>query len=182
MRNIQRLAAVLSAAAFLLTGTLTGPAQATATVDGIPAKALAYLFKMHPQAKLLDSNTVLLEPGVELQKVAPSQMGILVGSCQYQRLCLWSNAGWTGYKLSLWACGYVNLTSHAYPDGGSWSDRPSSIVNNQTSGTVSFFWDGTDGSGYLGPQHSYGYRENLSLDVAESGGNWDNRMSRVFVC
>ncbi|SCL20243.1 hypothetical protein GA0074692_0819 [Micromonospora pallida] len=82
------------------------------------------------------------------------------------------------------ACGYRNLQDFSPPSGGglNWDNRISSLVNNQTTGTVSKFWDFTNGTSYLGDQKAYGYRENLVYDSAASGGTWNDRISRVFVC
>ena len=63
-----------------------------------------------------------------------------------------------------------------------WDNAVSSLVNNQSSGTISHFYNYTNTTGYIGQQHAYGYRDNLALDTSSSGGNWDNKISRVFVC
>lgn len=87
--------------------------------------------------------------------------GAQEGSCASGYLCLWGGPNYTGPKLALYRCGWTNLGAYPYPGGGTWADKASSLVNNQTGGAVSFFYD--NGVQVL-DQHSYGYRDNLAYD------------------
>jgi len=76
---------------------------------------------------------------------------------------LFSEPGFSGYRLSLYYCGFADLIQYNFPTGGYWNDRTSSIVNYQSSGTLSDFynWDGRHNFVWLACLWSY----------PETGGN-----------
>jgi hypothetical protein len=79
-------------------------------------------------------------------------------NCAYYYLCLFSESDFTGYKLSLYYCGFVDLGRINFPGGGKWNDKTSSIVNHQTPNTASGFynWDGVSQWVYVTGLWSYG--------------------------
>jgi hypothetical protein len=101
------------------------------------------------------------------------------GSCPYYHVCVWEHANYQGPGRAFSACRTVNLVNYGF------NDRASSIVNNQTPGTVSYFYDSSAPNISL-RQHAYGYRDNLMLDYAEIpgpwGNNWNDRIDRISVC
>ena len=183
MRTTQRLSLALGVVVALLFGVMTTPAHAvSSSTQGFSATELAQIFKMHPGAKKIDSNTIEVEPGVILAGPTGSDSGVNAAYCEYKYLCVWQYAYYGGASYRFFNCGTVAMVDFPFPSGGNWSNTISSLVNNQTAGTISYFWDDTNKTIYLGQQHSYGYRDNLSLDSAASGGNWDNRISMIQVC
>jgi hypothetical protein len=124
---------------------------------------------------------VPLAPGVDL--LLPQHDGHVVGegrgACPGYHLCLWEHAHYRGPGLGLYSCRNHNLADYGF------QDRASSLVNNQTPGTMSYFYDGAAANISL-RQHAYGYRDNLMLDYAAvpgpHGNNWNDRIDRVRVC
>ncbi|MGW1062392.1 peptidase inhibitor family I36 protein [Micromonospora rubida] len=173
----------------LVIGVNIAPAQAADSAAGAATSAsadVARILAANPGSRQLNASDVELEPGVimSVPESRTADFGIQAGTCTYKYLCLWSGANWTGYKLSLTRCGWTYLQNYAWPNGGDWRDKTTSLVNNQTTGVISHFYD-SDIYGnqlYLGPQHSYGYRANLAYDTAAVGGSWDERMDDILVC
>src|SRR5258707_542381 len=73
-------------------------------------------------------------------------------TCNYQYLCVWSDANYTGYTKSFYYCGTVDLLNEYWPGtnvrmyhAGAFANfeatNVSSVFNNQSRGTVSIFQD-----------------------------------------
>ncbi|MEU1854271.1 peptidase inhibitor family I36 protein [Streptomyces sp. NPDC019990] len=91
-------------------------------------------------------------------------------SCSYEYLCLWDGANWTGTKLSFSVCAFRDLSDYGF------SDRLTSYKNNQTSGTVSKFynWEGR----WVYKFGSTAYHTEDSL----ANTPWNNMIDGVNVC
>jgi hypothetical protein len=109
-----------------------------------------------PGARWIDADTLELQPGVQLSRVTGDASP--AASCRYLYICLFSGTYHTGYRLDLTVCGGVfNLGNVAYPGGGYWNDKMSSFINNQSTGTVTRFynWDGVSRWVYLYSSTAY---------------------------
>lgn len=98
------------------------------------------------------------------------------GACPYYHLCFWKDTYYHGASKEFYYCGFVDLEGLPWTLGwGDVDNDASSLVNNQTSGTTSVFWDVEGGRASLS-QHSYGYRDNLVID------GWNDRITYILVC
>ncbi len=91
-------------------------------------------------------------------------------SCPHEYLCLWDGAYWTGTKHTFWACGYVNLSDRGF------NDRLTSYKNNQTTGTVSSFYNWEGSWVYKFGSRAYHTEDSLANTP------WNNMIDRVLVC
>ncbi|MGW4440894.1 peptidase inhibitor family I36 protein [Streptomyces sp. NPDC004596] len=91
-------------------------------------------------------------------------------SCSYEYLCLWDGANWTGTKLSFTVCAFRDLSDYGF------NDRLTSYKNNQTTGTVSKFynWEGS----WVYKLGSTAYHTEDSL----ANTPWNNMIDGVRVC
>jgi hypothetical protein len=115
-------------------------------------------------------------------------------NCPYFHLCVFEDPGLRGHGLAFKYCDAdpavsdrqnYNLSAYAHPNGGNWMNRISSLENNQTAGTMSYFHD-------LGrppitvpvlEQRAYGYRLDLRANFDPiSGLSVDNRIDVLDVC
>jgi hypothetical protein len=94
------------------------------------------------------------------------------GSCSYQHLCLFKDALYSGDRIDLFYCGYVNLFWERL---SMWREI-SSLVNNQTIGTVSAFYETSSSRNPLFWETAYGYRDNLAVD------GWNDQIGYIHVC
>ena len=99
-------------------------------------------------------------------------------ACPAYYLCFWKDTHYSGPWHNFYYCGFDRLSNNYWSGAfvDSVNNDASSLVNNQTSGTISVFWDDILGGGPSFQQHSYGYRDNLVID------GWNDRISRVLVC
>ncbi|WP_431040517.1 hypothetical protein ACQUSR_00520 [Streptomyces sp. P1-3] len=136
----------ISAAALAV--ALVAPAgSAAATAPKEPAggtelqEKLDILKRANPGARQLDSHTIKLRNGVIARVTLASGASAedWPPSCGHGYLCLFSGVLGTGSRLDLFRCGFVNIGW----DYG-WSDKLRSLVDRQTSGTRSSFfnWNG----------------------------------------
>ncbi|MGW8065394.1 hypothetical protein ACVV2G_24785 [Streptomyces ziwulingensis] len=91
-------------------------------------------------------------------------------SCSYTYLCLWDGANWTGSKLSLYVCGFRDLSDYGF------SDRLTSYKNNQTTGTRSLFYNWQGSWVYKFDSHAYHTEDSLA------NTSWNNMIDGVRVC
>ncbi|MGW6415023.1 hypothetical protein [Streptomyces sp. NPDC055055] len=91
-------------------------------------------------------------------------------SCTYEYLCLWDGANWTGTKLSFTVCAFRNMSDYGFVD------RLTSYKNNQTTGTISQFynWEGT----WVYKFGSRAYHTEDSL----ANTPWNNMIDGIQVC
>jgi hypothetical protein len=141
-----------------------------------------------PGARQISANEIELEPGVQMKLAIPGQAKtphVQDDFCPFQDLCAWQDAGFTGHSLTFLTCGHEwNLGKYAFPGGGFWNDKISSIVNNQTSGTHSYFYNYTGNNVWarvlsIDAGH---YLTDLSKDTAEGGGGLNDKIDGVHVC
>jgi hypothetical protein len=136
-------------------------------------------------------NAVEVKPGVVI-RMYPTGVhpNIPWYGCSYTLLCVWTNADQGGYEKDFYTCQNVNLGGLTMPNGRPWNDQISSIVNNQTPGTVSHFYDYV-GSGdpnnsanwYRLASVAAGHRlQNLSYDTDDRGRSINDRIDIVHVC
>ncbi|MBI3898833.1 MAG: hypothetical protein HY308_11115 [Gammaproteobacteria bacterium] len=110
-------------------------------------------------ARQLSEDTVELKPGVSVtvvpkEKLEKQNQGAgqlttqaqtaATPSCGYGVLCLFQHTSGDnfGYRMNLYKCGeFVYLWDHKMGNGTQWNNQVSAIINNQTTGTTSHFWD-----------------------------------------
>jgi hypothetical protein len=163
------------------------PSPALAADSNAVERQIGYLLGAHPGAKRIDTYSVEVRDGVLITVPAPKSSGITpTANCAYYWLCLWSEYGLVGPRIAFTKCGLgvQNIGNLAYPHGGTWSDKVSSIMNNQTPGTWSSFYDWYVGGGwdYLKSLRAYGYLYNLANDRADDGSHMNDRIDGIHVC
>jgi len=141
-------AMIVRTALALLTGTVVALVPTAAHAGTAQAEAdqiLAGLIEANPGAQRVDSTTVKLANGVIAQvSTNTNSRNSLAGGayrdCGYGWLCMYDTTYYQGSRLKFYNCGFVNIGS-AY----GWSDRFRSLINNQTTGTWSEFynWNGS---------------------------------------
>jgi hypothetical protein len=159
---------VVGAVGVLLAAGLATPAYAQAAKN-TPSVALQSLLDMYPGSVAVAPDTIRIAPGILLSlpagypadkpvpavdssksSAAASFSGggtvspMSAWSCSYLYLCLYSEDGGLGYRLSLYYCGFVDLGTINFPGGGKWNDKASSAYNHQSPNATSYFynWDG----------------------------------------
>jgi hypothetical protein len=193
-------------------GLAMAAAAVTACVDGSPneitsmssadveASAAAKLkldiadvLARAPGSRLISANEIEIGPGLTMklggyQVTATSS---LTAYCAFTDMCVFNNANFNvgtfnGTQLNFWRCGDEwNLGLIPFPGGGSWSDKVSSIINNQTSNTWSYFYDYTGANNVwkrVVSVNADNHLANLALDTAEDGGGLNDRIDGVHVC
>jgi hypothetical protein len=101
------------------------------------------------------------------------------GACPYYYVCVYQgrNEGGPAVPLGFYYCRTVNLADWGF------SNITSSLINNQTDGTVSYFYDDAYSSSTpILAQRAYGYRQDLAYDTASDGNNSNDRIDRIKVC
>jgi hypothetical protein len=156
--------------ALVLTATIVAPAQvANAAGEASPRAAWAQQVRAEgldaQQARLLQSevdkiiagmktgghqisaNEVMSDdgrvkvtvpvPGEERARALSSAQG--QATCEYNYLCLYAGRNWTGSSWWFWACEFHDLGDYG------WNDNLESYFNDQSSGSVSKFynWQGS---------------------------------------
>jgi len=145
-----------------------------------------------PGARQINANTIEMAPGfyVGLPAAAPagSRTANAVSpraTCSSGYLCVWTDAAYGGTFAYFQTCGYEwDLGKSAFPGGGYWNDRISSISNPQTTGIVSYFynWTGSYWSQLLTVPAGT-HRRNLALDSSDDGsGSPNDRIDGMHVC
>lgn len=162
-------------------GQSAGMGRARSTVE---QQTRDYL-RENPSATLNDDGSIQVAPGFRLYppKTDPAGNVVLAGSradCPYYNLCVWIDAVYQGWRADFYYCGFYGLGQRIWPGSGwpgkSLSNSISSLVNNQTRGTVSVFWDSVFSIGSYFTEVAYGYRDNLGID------GWNDRISSIKVC
>ena len=129
-----------------------------------------------PSATELVSSTT---NGTPLTALAAKQSSPPANACPYYYLCFWKHSNYSsGPWVRFYYCGVDRLTNVYWNDSflDSVNNDTSSLVNNQTAGTISVFWDSLSTYGDWFQQHAYGYRDNLVID------GWNDRISTVLIC
>lgn len=154
-----------TAVALLDTGTSVANAESAslsdpnvAPVSASVSNGVQEILQMNPQAKLIAPNEVWVESNTSIV-VTPALKENAAGAsptiygCQFMYLCFSDAASWDqpGHYIRRWfVCEFLNLGERRYPDfakvgtaapGPKWNDRLSSYNNNQTRGTVSYFYN-----------------------------------------
>jgi hypothetical protein len=149
-----------------------------------------------PGARQLDATTVEMAPGLVMNFQKPVPDGArqedfpisTQASCNVLTLCVYSDRQYGGNELVFSACGREwNLGNVAYPGGGYWNDKISSITNQQSgSGATSYFYDyrGSNIWNRIVTVAPGNRRSNLALDTREDGvsGNPNDKIDGVHVC
>lgn len=128
----------------------------------------------------MPDGSIEVAPGERLVPPSSGKVGTLARSdCPNYYLCVWKEANYSGWMAGYYYCGFYNLDYRYWP-GHQWWDTMtntiSSLVNNQTTGTVSVFWDNSYDNGPWFSETAYGYRDNLVID------GWNDRISYILVC
>ena len=125
---------------------------------------------------------LLATAGMAVMAMATKPSNAQAASCPYYYLCLYDGTDFSGASWKEWRCGTYNLGHYGF------HDKTSSLINNQTNGTVSYFYDYKGwGDPFVNKdpviaQRAYGYRRNLAWDTAYDGRSADNRIDIVKVC
>ena len=187
---MRRIVTVLSGLVIAAAGmtAVASPAGAAPTAAEIAIDAkLDDVVARTPGARRIDAYSVDMTQGVVLTMPKPGENArAAVANCAYKYLCVWSEYGFVGPRLTWTECGHgvINIGNKAFPGGGLWRDKISSVMNNQTSGTWSTFYDWYIGGGwdYLKGLKAYGYWRDLAYDTADDGSHMNDRIDGVFVC
>jgi hypothetical protein len=214
MRKIRRLTAVATAIAVV---AIAGPATAaSATPSGSPASPpgpestvqarVDAALRANPGSHRVGDNAVEISKGVlivaapqrTVGSVSPQAPGDL-GGCSLYNLCLYEDAGFGsphGYYLAFYNCGFVDIGKLKFPEGGPaepgqprWNDRVSSIINHQTHGVRSLFYNfgyspvtGQEQFLYLDSLYAYGYWRDLSSNHSWDGKPMNDVIDGTVVC
>jgi hypothetical protein len=155
-----------------------------------------------PGSEQLDERTILVAPGLVMRLPAPTLAAggaadalgvgitplVLDTYCSSSYLCVFSNSNYGGSQLSFYYCGQEwNLGNVAFPGGGYWNDRVSSIINNQTGSTAtSYFYNHISNNNWsrILTVSRQTYRADLALVSVEdgSGGSANDKIDGVHVC
>lgn len=160
-------------------------------------REVADVLRRTPGARQVGPSTVQVAPGVTMELAPPAPKGgvtpaDLTQYCPFLYVCVFNNKNFNvgstdGHQLNYTQCHQeVNLGKVAFPGGGWWNDKVSSIINNQTDGTNSFFYDYSGGSNgtwipirtVTAPDHA----SDLSLEKDGSGRTLNDRIDGVHVC
>jgi hypothetical protein len=123
-----------------------------------------------------------LVPPDEGQRADPINIGSDAGAsavCPDGYLCIyWDRSGGSSNAgLGFYYCRTVNLA-----DWG-WQNAMSRLNNNQSEGTVSYFYDDAYSSSTpIMAQRAPGHRANLAQDTAPDGRSENDRIDRIKVC
>ncbi|GIM90411.1 peptidase inhibitor family I36 protein [Paractinoplanes toevensis] len=171
------------------------PASAALADAGTIEKQVASVLDRTPGAKRIDRLTIEMKPGVFVTLEDPAAVRKVgakaaaaggIADCAFYYLCMWEHSDFVGAKIHFTRCGLgvENLGNMAFPRGGTWSDKVSSIMNNQSSGTWSGFYDWYVGGGWddLKFLKAFGYWRDLSKDKADDGSKMNDRIDGVQVC
>jgi Peptidase inhibitor family I36 len=154
-KRLCRFAAVLGAFVLLTCPLLERSALAsttnpqTATISAADLQAeVNDVIRRTPGAYQLGPNTVAIGPGAVMRlSTGGVQPNDLTAYCSYQYMCVYNNRNFNvgttnGHEIDFFTCGREwNLGRVAFPGGGYWNDKVSSIINNQTSGTTSRYYN-----------------------------------------
>ncbi|MEV4826869.1 hypothetical protein AB0K25_00860 [Micromonospora sp. NPDC049257] len=146
-------------------------------------------------ARQISATTIEIAPGLLMNFRSPVKDGArqadspitALASCNIYYVCVYTNRQYGGEELVFTTCGREwNLGNVAYPGGGYWNDRISSITNQQSSGTTSYFYNhnGSNSWSKVVTVASGNYRSNLALDTREDGGSGspNDIIDGVHVC
>ncbi|GIF50795.1 hypothetical protein Afe04nite_53340 [Asanoa ferruginea] len=144
------------------------------------------VLKRMPGSKQLDASTIQIAPGLRMKlPAAQGEVTTLAAGCNFLYLCVWSNRQYGGNRLDFYDCNKDwKLYNVAYPGGGNWADKISSISNEQTSGTWSYFynWSGTKWNRIISLSAPNDL-SNLALDPGQDGSaNANDKIDGVHVC
>lgn len=190
--NAERIQAVASSqqavnAPYDFAHAITPPskAQLQAGIDDV--------LRRTPGATQIDATTIQMAPGFYVGLPAPASP-LAVRSphavtphftCPLLDVCVWVDSSFTGTYAYFTTCGLEwDLGKSAFPGGGVWNDKISSITNNQSTGVNSYFYNYT-GSYWsqLLDVPSGTHRSNLALDSSDDGtGSPNDRIDGIHVC
>jgi len=132
-RRIGTVVALTTVIVLGLIGGLTSTAQASTATTGADVQEL---LREYPGSTQVGPHTVMVKAGITVTSPLATVKG-----CQFGFLCLWSDAGWSGYRIDFYHCGFYDLGAIGFPSGGRWNDKVSSWINNQTSGTLARYYN-----------------------------------------
>ncbi|KAB1919761.1 hypothetical protein F8280_24820 [Micromonospora noduli] len=102
--------------------------------------------------------------------------GPVLAGCSYKYSCLYSDNNYAGYRLSFTTCAFRDLSRYAYPTGGLWNDKVSSWSNNQTTGTLSWYYN------YEGNGRWLQFLNSKAPYAAGQITGYNNMMDGIQVC
>jgi peptidase inhibitor family I36 len=131
------------------------------------------ILRDYPDARPTADGAIELQPGMDL--LVPRAQAASV-SCDYGYLCVYENINFGGYGVRVSGCSW-------YPLPDRLKNQVSSLINNQETGRMAYFYDADINPHLLfGEQRAYGYRMDMRLDRAPDGRSWDNRMEYIDPC
>ncbi|MCX5066675.1 hypothetical protein OOJ91_12375 [Micromonospora lupini] len=152
------------------------------------AAGIADVLKRTPGSRQISQAEVELAPGLVLR--LPQASGgarMMSDPCPSLYMCAYANRQYGDPSLNFTTCGREwNLGNYAYPGGGVWNDKISSVNNQQSSGTWGFFFNhlGNNNWTKILSVAAGTKRANLALDADESTGigNVNDKIDGVHVC
>jgi hypothetical protein len=161
----------------------------TAAIERRIDSEIQEALELNPGSRQIDAHTIELEKGVRMRifAVDPDAEPAVQAQyylCDYKWLCLFQHRDLLGYGIDFYNCGNKYLSSYFMPGGVPWNDQVSSIINNQTKGTWSSFfdWDGSSQWIWMKSLIAPGHLYNLAWDEAAYGGTMNDRIDMVTVC
>jgi hypothetical protein len=212
MKNIYRSCTVLGLLSFAACAELdlTGSEQAPvllyddATSDSEQRAKLQRdiedVLARTPGARQISATEIEVGPGLIMKlspvgAVATNELGeatleALEFYCSQLYICVFNNKNFNvgstnGTQLNFTTCGREwNLGNVAFPGGGWWNDKVSSIINNQSTNTWTYFYDYRGSGNWLRVTslNAGHHLANLELDKAEDNGRLNDRIDGVHVC
>lgn len=171
------------------------PSAAAAATSKELRQEVADVLRRTPGSRQTGPTTIKIGSDITMELATPRTKTVaadLTAYCPSFYVCVFNNKNFNvgstnGHQLNYTKCGQeVNLGRIAFPGGGWWNDKVSSIINNQSTGTNSFFYDysgGTNGTWIpiktvAAPSHA----SDLSLETDGSGRTLNDRIDGVHVC
>lgn len=168
-----------------------GAASAASAADSKLQQDMADVLSRSPGSRQISPNEIEIGPGL-IMKFATYDVGVqdLEAYCSFLYVCVFNNRNFNvgstnGTQLNFTTCGREwNLGNVAFPGGGVWNDKVSSIINNQTTNTWSYFYDHISNNNWkrIASLNAGHHLANLALDTAEDDGPLNDRIDGVHVC
>ncbi|WP_165942517.1 peptidase inhibitor family I36 protein [Micromonospora sp. KC721] len=142
MRFRRRTLSALLAGALIAIGFGVGP-----SAEAAPDDRLQRLLAHNPGSRLAGPDSIITEQGVTLSlpsstKANAKAAGVPDTLCSYEHLCLFSDAEFSGEKLTVGTdCDVFPIWQLKMSNGRYWGNEVSSYINNQKAGTWAFMWN-----------------------------------------
>ena len=145
MRRVHSMLLLITLTVAAVTGIGADTASARAAS---PSSASSVQRPAEAGAPQRPVGAINLAPGVDLllpsSELGPLHDGHNVSGrgCPFYHLCVWRDINFGGYGLGFYHCARFDLAAWGFPPGT--NNGVSSVVNNQTEGTFSYFYDAAE--------------------------------------